>query len=145
MTNSARPRLLLGDVLLKQKQLSPYQLGVALDVQRRTKLPIGAILVGANILSPTRLKMALLWQKALRIFSRKGVAKPAQFYGAQLPELARARLEQHMQTFPAVRVVSYEVAETMKLRRERASLTKGSARIVEQNDILQERLLTGNF
>jgi hypothetical protein len=143
MTTPARPRLLLGDVLLKQKRLSPYQLGVALDVQRRTKLPIGQILVGANILSVPRLRMALLWQRLLRLFSRTPSTPLTQ--GAQLPDLARARLRQHMQTFPNVPVASYEIAHTMKLRRERASLSKGSARIVEQDDIVRQRLLTGNF
>ncbi len=142
---TTRSRLLLGDLLLRQRQLSPYQLGVALDVQRRTRLPIGEILVQAAVVSRPRLWLALFTQKLLRRVTRPLRPLPASYYGQDLPHLAKARLEQHMATFPKVPVVSFEVAEAMKLRRERAQLDRATARIVEDNDILKERLLSGNF
>lgn len=58
--------LRLGDILLQQKAVEPHQIDVALDVQRRMKLPIGQILLQTALITRTQLLLALLRQKLAR-------------------------------------------------------------------------------
>lgn len=139
----------LGDVLVRQRRLSPHQVGVALDVQRRTRLPLGRILVETRVVSPVRLRLALWQQRLTRLFRiRRSVrsGQPVSCYGVDLVSWARARLERHLLTVPLESSLSPQEAEIIRLRSELAHFDPhATGRIVENDDVLRQRLLTGNF
>lgn len=135
----------LGDLLVQKKQLAPHQVGVALDVQRKTNMPMGEILVQTEIVSRPRLTLALWQQKLRRIFSIRPRSKPG-MYGVELVNWAHARLERHLKVNVEKTAVSAQVSEAVQLRSELAGLPPSAAgRIVDKNDVLKEKLLSGNL
>jgi len=134
----------LGDVLIRQKCLAPHQIGVALEVQRRTRLPLGRILLETKIISRPRLWLALLQQKLSRQLPLR--RKDNALYGFDLVRWAQARLENHMKAAPDATSQPSQTAEIIRLRSELAGLQPSIAgRIVEKDDVLKDRLITGNF
>jgi hypothetical protein len=135
----------LGDLLVQKRQLAPHQVGVALDVQRKTKMPMGEILVQTEIVSRPRLTLALWQQKLRRLFSFNSRPKPG-LYGVELVNWARARLERHLKVNAEKPAVSSQVAEAVQLRSELAGLDpKAAGRIVDKDDVIKEKLLSGNL
>lgn len=141
MTSSVR----LGDILISRKHIAPHQLGVALSVQRRARLPLGQILLKANIINRAQLISALARQKLARLLSRQ--PKSIGLYGIELVAWGRAMLDRHLQASgTASAAASPELTSTLRLRSELAHLPpKRAGRIVEQDNVLEERLLSGNF
>lgn len=140
----------LGDILIRMKRLKPHQLGVALAVQRKFRLPLGQVLVGINLITPRQLRMALLRQKLTRGLLRlRGAPQKVLRYGADFAAYGRDLLEKHLaRTTPAASAPAPETAEekATRLRAELAGLPPGRvARIVEKDDDLKERIITGNF
>ncbi len=135
----------LGDILIRKKQLAPHQLGVALEVQRRARLPLGRILVGTRIISRPQLVAALLHQKVIRLLG-KSLRRPG-LYGLDLPLHGQDMLEAHLKKSPAPQIKNTrEDSEVLKIRRELASLpVDRAARIIENDAALSNRLLNGNF
>lgn len=140
MTMPAR----LGDILIRRKHLAPHQLGIALAVQRRSRLPIGQILLQTRIISRPQLLLALAQQKLGRLLGT-GQQKTT-LYGHELVSWGRALLERHVRSTltPADRASLTQ--ETLRLRSELAKLPPQRAgRIVEKDEVLKERILSGNF
>lgn len=125
----------LGDILVRKKQIAPHQLGVALSVQKKARLPLGQILLQNNIISRMQLLMALVQQKFSRLLSNT----------SSLATQAQVRLESHLRTAPTATPAD-PVEEMMHLREDLARLPASRAgRIVENDETLKERLQTGNF
>lgn len=144
-------RTRLGDILLRTQKLKPHQLGVALDVQRRTGLPLGQILLGAHLITRTQLGLALLHQRMMRtkLGQRCGRKASPSSIGS-LAATGQELLEKHWQRVkesPTRQQGSETVSHHEEaLRRERAGLPPGRvARLVESDDALAARLRSGNF
>jgi hypothetical protein len=52
----------LGDILKKSKRLSPRQLSLAVEEQKRTNEKLGEVLLRLNLLDPSELSAVLAWQ-----------------------------------------------------------------------------------
>jgi len=136
----------LGDLLVSSHKLRPHQLGVALAVQRQARVPLGQILVETSVLSSFDLRIALLRQWVLRRFqpSRRKVS----LYGSDLMAWGRQLLDRHLKDAQTTQnpAVNIEIAETLRLRAELAKLhPEETARIIEKDHDLKERILSGNF
>jgi len=131
----------LGDILIRSHYLRPHQLGVALEVQQKTRLPLGQVLVGTNLITPLQLCLALLRQKLMRFTGT--LPKNMAHYGRDLAVRGRELLEKHFAAMPAVQA---EQSAEEKLRAELARLPHGRiARIIEADDKLKQRIISGNF
>ena len=143
----------LGDILIRMKRIKPHQLGVALEVQRRIRIPLGQVLIGINLITPRQLRWALLRQKLMRLLIRlRGTPQQLRRYGSDLTVHGRDLLEKHLvSTARSAPASPSAVSETedekeARLRAELAGLPPGRvARIVEKDDDLKERIITGNF
>lgn len=140
MTMPAR----LGDILIRKKQIAPHQLGVALAVQRRSRLPLGEILIQTRIINRVQLVLALMQQKIARRFG--GGKQQVGRYGHEMVSWGRALLEQHVKHNVTAENKAAALNETVRLRSELAKLPRQRAgRIVENDEALKERILSGNF
>lgn len=140
MTMPAR----LGDILIRKKHIAPHQLGIALAVQRKSRLPLGQILIQTRIISRLQLLFALAQQKLGRVFG--GGKQQVGKYGHELVSWGRALLDLHVKENvpPAGKLAP--ASETERLRSELANLPpQRIGRIVENDEALKERILTGNF
>lgn len=136
----------LGDILIRKKQIAPHQLGVALAVQRKSRLPLGQILLQTAIISRAQLAIALLQQKLARAIGAR--PRKAAYYGQELVNWGRNLLESHVKenVSPAEKPAASHEDMTLRLRSELAGLPGNRAgRIIEDDAALKERLLTGNF
>lgn len=125
----------LGDILIRRKQIAPHQLGVALSVQKKARLPLGQILVQNNIISRLQLFTALLLQKISGLFN----SRPS------LSTEAQVRLETHLRN-AEIPQENDPQQETLHLREDLAGLPPTRAgRIVEKEEAIKERLMSGNF
>ena len=142
--HSTKKPLRLGDILIRQKKIAPHQLGVALSVQQKAHLPIGEILVETAVISRFQLLRALVVQKIAHLFSGR-TTKQVTLYGIELASLGHDLLQRHLKrAAEKPENMSPEQQQALKLRAERAHLTC-TARIVEDDDALKKRLMTGNF
>jgi hypothetical protein len=142
----------LGDILVRTRRIKPYQLGIALSVQKAARQPLGKILVETRILSALQLGLALLQQRWVRF---KGEAantvSPKRFrlYGIELVSKGRELLDRHMaaqQPTPTGREITPELQEVLRMRKELARLRPHqTGRIVEKDHVLKERILTGSL
>ncbi len=140
MTMPAR----LGDILIRKKHLAPHQLGIALAVQRRSRLPLGQILLQTRIISRSQLLLALAQQRLNRLFG--GDQQKSKLYGHELVSWGRALLERHVKTNITPEDRAGMSQEALRLRSELAKLPpQRVARIVENDEVLKERILSGNF
>jgi hypothetical protein len=142
----------LGDILVRTRRIKPYQLGVALSVQKAARQPLGKILVETRILSALQLRLALLQQRWVRFRGEAAAtATPKRFrlYGLELVSRGRELLDRHMaaqQASPAGRDITPELQEVLRLRKELARLRPHqTGRIVEKDHVLKERILTGSL
>ena len=136
----------LGEILVRSRRLKPHQLGVALAVQRKRKIPIGKLLVEVKIITPTQLWLALLKQKLLRLRARF-FAVPARLrdMGMDFSFRSQRLLEEHLASLGETSL-GLPREKDEDLRTERSNLPRGRiARIVEKNTDLAERIRTGNF
>ncbi len=134
----------LGDILIRNKHIAPHQLGIALAVQRKSRLPLGQILIQTRIINRVQLLLALLQQKLGRTFG--GGKQQVGKYGHEMVSWGRALLELHVKQAVATENKSAALNETIRLRSELANLPANRAgRIVENDKALKERILTGNF
>lgn len=143
----------LGDILVRTRRIKPYQLGVALSVQRAARQPLGKILVETRILSALQLRLALLQQRWVR-FKGEAAATAApkgfRLYGLELVSRGRELLDRHMaaqqQQHPTGQSITPELQEVLRLRKELARLRPHqTGRIVEKDHVLKERILTGSL
>jgi len=146
MNIKPEPSTRLGDLLVRAKKLRPHQLGVALAVQRQARVPLGKILVETKVLSKLDLQLALLRQWVMRRF--QPTQRKIGLYGSDLMAWGRQLLDRHLKEAqtPESHAVNQEVAETLRLRAELAKLSpEETARIIEKDRDLKERILSGNF
>ena len=142
--HSTKKPLRLGDILIRQKKIAPHQLGVALSVQQKAHLPIGEILVETAVISRFQLLRALVVQKIAHFFSFR-TTKQVTLYGIELASLGHDMLQRHLKrSAKQPENITPDQQHTISQRTELSKLT-GTARIVEDDDALKKRLMTGNF
>lgn len=136
----------LGDILIRRKLLAPHQLGVALAVQRKLRLPLGQILLHTKVISRAQLTMALFQQKLSHRLGLELGRLKGRHYGHEFVTLGRSLLEKHVKQAGTSGADSGSPEATSRLRRELARLhPQRAGRIVEDDAELKERVLTGNF
>ena len=136
----------LGEILIRSKRIKPHQLGVALAVQQKKRIPLGRLLVEVDIITPSQLRFALLTQKLLRARQRF-FSTPSRLrdMGLDFALRSQQKLEQHLAAL-ASSTPSEGLAAVQALRGERAQLSRGRlARIIENDSDLAARLRSGNF
>lgn len=140
----------LGDILVRNHQIKPYQLGVALSVQKTARVPLGEILIANQLLSPLQLRLALWRQRWVRLLNKGQVpSKGFRLYGIELITRGRELLDRHMAAqYKSTdgEPLPVELSETLRLRSELAHLHhRKAARIVDKDHVVKERILTGSL